>query len=169
VLLQRDPTGGFKRPFLRKLAASYSLRIGLFLTASPYTQLAYQTNFPAQDEFTRAATLALDDAALTGLFTGAVTSVAATLEVEITESGGEDRTLYREDLTVRKPLIPSANVSVQPGEVAATQAWVKSIAFPRDGGNVENPADHFFIKTRPSGFIVMVTLNDDATPNFTLQ
>src|SRR5687767_13559517 len=67
TLLKRNTGSDYLlTPWERVAAAGYSLRIGLFLTASPYTQLAYQTSFTAVSDnaFAREGVLALDTAAI---------------------------------------------------------------------------------------------------------
>lgn len=121
-------------PWERVAASAYSLRIGLFLTASPYTQLAYQTSFTsvAGNEYAREGVLALDTSEITTALTS-VNSVASTFEIEAT-IGGSDHTVFRKtDVNLIKALIPSGTASTQPGQTAATQEWVKAQFTPRDG------------------------------------
>lgn len=163
TLMQRNVSGGHMRtPWSRVGSGDYSLRIGLFLDATR-AQLAYQNTFANIDEFTKRGSLLLTTAEAVAAVASTPFQAACTFEIEITDADGKDRTTYRESVTLKKGLIDASAAGVQPGEVAATQAWVQQTQFPREGAN------SFIMLTRPSGFRVMVTFNDDGTPNFTLQ
>lgn len=129
----------------RMAAAAYSLRIGLFLTASPYTQLAYQTSFTvvSDDAYAREGVLALDTAAIATALTS-VNSLVATFEIEAT-IGSSDHTVFRKtDVNLIKALIPSGTSSEQPGQQNATIQQVQAQFVPRDGtGSV--PCNHILM------------------------
>lgn len=158
VLMQRNIDGGFRSPWARVLAASYSLRIGLFLD-SDRTQLAYQNTFTSQDEFTKAGTLALDTAAAEAAVVATPFQAACSLEIEVTDASGNDRTVYREALTLKKWLI-SGGASQQPGERYVTFNEAKALYVPRNGTDPNNPCDHFFMKSQTTGAKFIVYIDD---------
>lgn len=155
TLLRRSIEGGITEPWERVLSADYSLRIGLFLN-SDRSQLAYQTSWTKPSAFITAGVLALDTAAInTALATA--TEVACTLEIEIQDVNGYDHTVYRNtDITLKKALIASANVSEQPGQTAATQEWVKATMMPRDGRPTSaTPMKEHFMETEDGRQVVI--------------
>jgi hypothetical protein len=163
VLMQRNLTGGARRtPWSRVLAGSYSLRLGLFLD-SDRSQLAYQNGFPNQDAWTKSDTLALDTAAAVAAVTATPFQAACTFEAEITDSNGNDRTVYRESVTLKKGLIDAAAVSPPVGEIAATVAMLRQMAVPKDGSDPLNPNNNIVMKSIGAGRKMMLVVNDDGT------
>lgn len=136
-------------PFELVAAASYSLRIGLFLTADPYTQLAYQTSFSvvSGNDRAREGVLALDTAAISTALTS-VENVTTRFEIEAS-IGSNDHTVYSNPAVIlEKAKVPSGTASEQPGAIAATQEWVKNLFVPRDGTGSSTsgiPCDHFLL------------------------
>lgn len=136
-------------PFELVAAASYSLRIGLFLTATPFTQLAYQTSFTvvSGNDRAREGVLALDTAAIDTALTSAE-SATCRFEIEAT-IGSNDHTVYSNSaVTLEKAKIASGTASEQPGQTVATMEAVKNLFVPRDGTGSSTsgiPCDHFLL------------------------
>lgn len=159
-------TFSLSSPWERVAASSYSLAIGLY-QASDRGELSFQDTFSNLDEYTKSGTFNLNTAAITSALTSA-TSVSAVMEIRVRDSSSQDHTTYRnEQITLKKQFITAAAVTTPPGEITATQQWVKNTFFPRDGTVSENPCDHFFVKSRPSGIPMLVTVDDNGQLHIT--
>jgi hypothetical protein len=152
-------------PWERVLASSYSLAIGLYRNDTR-AELSFNDIWTPLDEWTKQGTLLLDTAAINALLTGSTYEAATTLEIQVTDSAtGNKYTSYRNTgVTLRKPLISSGSVSPAPGQVFATQEFVRQTSVPRDGTNLNNPCKEFFMLTedgRP--VVVRVGANNQVT------
>jgi hypothetical protein len=160
TLIQRG--FNFRIPWARVAAGTYSLRIGLFLD-SDRSQLAYQNVWAEQDAWTKTGTLALDTAAAVAAVTSTPFQAATTFEIEITDANGNDRTVYREAMTLKKGLIDAAAVSPAVGEIAATLSDLRQMCVPRNGADPLNPCNNVIMKSVESGRAVMIVPHDDGT------
>jgi hypothetical protein len=162
TLMQRNKSGGAMRmPWVRVPTGSYSLRIGLFDAGR--AQLAYQNGFSDLDAYTKQGDLWLGDTAALAAVNAAPFQAAASFEVEITDSGGRDRTLYREEITFKKGLISASAPSVTPGEVAATMSDLRLLCVPKNGADPLNPNKYIIGKSIETGRAMMLVWHDDGT------
>ena len=160
VLMQRG--FAFRIPWARVAAGTYSLRIGLFLD-SDRSQLAYQNVWAEQDAWTKTGTLALDTVAALAAVNAAPYQAACTFEIEITDANGNDRTVYREAITLKKGLIDAGATSAPVGEIAATLSDLRQMCVPRNGADPLNPCNGHVMKSVESGRAMMIVTHDDGT------
>jgi len=159
TLMTRNESGDSKIPWILVAPGAYSLKVGLFRTSND-VELAFQDTFTdVSPTSSKVGTLVYDSAAVTNALGGSV-KVDCTFECQVTDSGGNIIKAYQRPVTLRKTYITSATLTIPPVEIGATQAWVKSIAIPKDGSDPANPCDGFIMLSRPSGIPILVYFDD---------
>jgi hypothetical protein len=123
-------TGRFRQPFQRLAPSTYTLKTGLFL-ASDSSQLAYQTDVGFTNDAAlsrKLGTLNLNTPAIDAIWAGAgsPTSADVVFVIDIETANGPLE-VYRAAGRLIKPLITPAASVAPPGEIVATQSWVKGL------------------------------------------
>lgn len=159
TLMTRNESGDSKIPWILISPGSYSLKMGLFRTSND-VELAFQDTFTDVSETaSKTGVLVYDSAAVTNSLGGS-TKIDCTFEIEVTDSGGNVSKSYQHAAILRKTFITPATITIPAEEVGATQAWVKSIAMPKDGSDPANPCDGFIMLSRPGGIPILVWFDD---------
>ena len=159
TLLNLNPTGGFQSPWSKVSPASYSLRMGLFLTSSG-AQLAFQNTWADDSALgLKYAELTYDSAAITAAL-AAASSININWEAEITNTAGSIIKIQQPG-TLYKQLITPSTATVPPTDTAATQAWSRASFIPKDGSNPQNQCDGFIILSRPSAIPILCYFDDN--------
>lgn len=159
TLMTRNESGESKIPWTLIEPGSYSLKMGLFRTSSD-AQLAFQDTFTdVSATSSKTGVLTYDSAAITANL-GSSAKLDCMFEIRVTDSGGNPIVSYQHAAILRKTYITSTTPSIPAEEVGATQAWVKSIAIPKDGSDPANPCDGFIMASRPSGIPILCWFDD---------
>lgn len=143
--------------------ATYSPLIGIFKADG--TQLAYQNAFTidaVRDLYV--GTLSLSDAAFTSAVSAATPSspYKAYLQISVLDSSGNRITgLEPTEIDCYKTLLTSANVTIPPGDVAATQAWVTNQFVNR-----EDVSGIRTVKSRSGAKTFLHWVDDDGQPHY---
>lgn len=155
TLLTRNLEGGFFKPWRRENPSSYSIKIALYRT-SDALELAAATNW-ADDLINNKKTGKLvQDAGKIATALGSALSVECLFEGEMEDASGNRTTVFQETVLIKKGFITGATLEVPPGDVGASQRWVKGLFMPWVW-----PAGAEIEAVTPNGTRVTIYVGDD--------